>query len=421
MKPKILNDITNIFAKLSGSKDYDPRVKYDTALEYYANQVPVVPKPTIDDNGKAIVAGTDSEYKLESVELEKLAVNITVDDHEHYSADKTLAELNAAYSAGKKIEFHFYNYVLPVVYSQNNNYQASIPSISDTGAPAGVISIFYNAFGVYLVVDGPFEREIRVTLHTDMTFSFSSIEALNAVQLGTPFKMAITTNNTTRYLLCQLNGVMTTYTYKATLIDGFVIYTAQVTFDGATAIIYSDEGGAVSSIEELRQISVEPGANYDGRNMVYWGYDYDGNLRYQEPPNFTLSVIPDSPVTSQFITLIGALKTAAMSASDKKASGYIYVDDTATSLLNGTSQMLSKSRQEIFRLGSYFLSFDGFVLDNTGENNKAATFRAIDVNEPSTIGTDPVVIYKIRFTVTFSGLAVLEVEANSVPALPVQP
>ena len=93
-----------------------------------------------------------------SGEPEKFVVNITADDHNHYSADKTLAELNAAYSAGEKIEFHFLAYVLPVVYYQNNNYQASIPSISDTGAPAGVISIFYNLFGIYAVYDGPFAK-----------------------------------------------------------------------------------------------------------------------------------------------------------------------------------------------------------------------------------------------------------------------
>lgn len=64
MKPKILNDLTNIFAKLAGSKDYDPKVHYDTPLEYYANQVPVLPKPGPNDAGKIPTADSDGTYLL---------------------------------------------------------------------------------------------------------------------------------------------------------------------------------------------------------------------------------------------------------------------------------------------------------------------------------------------------------------------
>lgn len=422
MKPKILNDITNIFAKLSGSKDYDPRVKYDTALEYYANQVPVVPNPGSGDSGKAIVAGTDNKYKLENVELEKLVVNITEDNSNHYVADKTLAELNAAYSAGKKIEFHYFTYVLPVVYYQNNNYQATIASISDTGAPAGVISIFYNAFGIYLVVDGPFERAIHVTLHPDtMQFSFMSIEALNAVQSGTPFKLSVAIDGNTRYLLCQLNSSVPTNRYKATLIDGHVIYAAQVEFNGATATIFNYDGNNVYNIEDLRQISVAPCASYDGNNSVFWGYDSYGYLSFNVVPNFTLCDISDSAFASQLVTIIGGLKTAAMSASDKKASGYVYAGDGAILYLMDTVRLLSQNRQVILRLGRYFFIVDGVVFDSGGEDTEAVTYKAMDIDSPATVGTDPAVTYKIRLTVTNAGLAVIEVEANAVPALPIQP
>lgn len=63
-KPKIFNDITNIFAKLAGSSDYDPRVKYDTALEYYANQIPILPSPKDGDNGKVVAVNSNNAYQL---------------------------------------------------------------------------------------------------------------------------------------------------------------------------------------------------------------------------------------------------------------------------------------------------------------------------------------------------------------------
>ena len=88
MKPKIFNDLTNIFAKLSGSADYDPRVKYDTALEYYANQVPVLPKPTSGDANKVLTAKSDGTYEL------KTGGSGTDENAVHYTADtgKTTAE-----------------------------------------------------------------------------------------------------------------------------------------------------------------------------------------------------------------------------------------------------------------------------------------------------------------------------------------
>lgn len=63
-KPKIFNDITNIFAKLAGSSDYDPRVKYDTALEYYANQIPILPPPKDGDSGKVVAVNSNNAYHL---------------------------------------------------------------------------------------------------------------------------------------------------------------------------------------------------------------------------------------------------------------------------------------------------------------------------------------------------------------------
>lgn len=66
MKPKIWNDLTNILAKLSGSKDYDPRVKYDTSLEYYGNQIPVLPKPASGDANKILSVKSDLTYELKS-------------------------------------------------------------------------------------------------------------------------------------------------------------------------------------------------------------------------------------------------------------------------------------------------------------------------------------------------------------------
>lgn len=95
MKPKILNDITNIFAKWAGSKDYDPRVKYETALEYYANQVPVVPKPGIGDNNKLVIAKTDGSYQLSdfnvnSFELKPNKVEIEETEAVIKPADNTI-------------------------------------------------------------------------------------------------------------------------------------------------------------------------------------------------------------------------------------------------------------------------------------------------------------------------------------------
>ena len=78
MKPKIWNDITNILAKLAGSSDYDPKVKYDTALEYYGNQIPVLPKPGAGDSGKGVFVKTDGTFELK---------NANDADSVHYTAD----------------------------------------------------------------------------------------------------------------------------------------------------------------------------------------------------------------------------------------------------------------------------------------------------------------------------------------------
>ena len=64
MKPKIVTRLANIFAKLAGSADYDPTVEPKTPLEYYANQLPVVPNPTNNDSGKYLLAVGKDEYTL---------------------------------------------------------------------------------------------------------------------------------------------------------------------------------------------------------------------------------------------------------------------------------------------------------------------------------------------------------------------
>ena len=66
MKPKIVTRLANIFAKLAGSSDYDPSVKPLTPIEYYADQIPVTPKPGDGDNGKVPVV-SNGAYSLSSV------------------------------------------------------------------------------------------------------------------------------------------------------------------------------------------------------------------------------------------------------------------------------------------------------------------------------------------------------------------
>lgn len=150
MKPKIWNDITNILAKLASSKDYDPRVKYDTSLEYYGNQIPVLPKPNADDNGKSVVAKTDGTYELKKPavtpadiiaatgemtsqqaattldniggEPEKLIVTVT-ESGGVYSADKTFVEIEEAKNAGKTIEVVDSNHVFQLAIIDSGDEQ----------------------------------------------------------------------------------------------------------------------------------------------------------------------------------------------------------------------------------------------------------------------------------------------------------
>lgn len=64
MKPKILTRLANIVAKLAGSPDYDPSVKPITPLEFYADRLPVVPVPSLRDDGKMLVAYGEGTYAL---------------------------------------------------------------------------------------------------------------------------------------------------------------------------------------------------------------------------------------------------------------------------------------------------------------------------------------------------------------------
>lgn len=131
--PKIFNDITNILAKLASSPNYDPRVKYDTALEYYGNQIPVLPKPAAGDANKTVSVKADLTYELKNpsandtnavhysedsdktdaqktqaranieAEPEKFIITVT-ESGGVYSADKSYTEIAAAYNDGKTCE-----------------------------------------------------------------------------------------------------------------------------------------------------------------------------------------------------------------------------------------------------------------------------------------------------------------------------
>lgn len=102
MKPKILNDLTNIFAKLAGSRDYDPSVKYNTALEYYANQVPVIPKPGAGDNGKFVSAKDDGTYELSDFDVDAFVIKPNVVDVEETEAVIKPAD-NTIYNCAKLV------------------------------------------------------------------------------------------------------------------------------------------------------------------------------------------------------------------------------------------------------------------------------------------------------------------------------
>lgn len=96
-------------------------------------------------------------------EPKKLVVNVSYSGNA-WSADKTLAELNAARTAGKTIEFYDGDNIYPVVSSQNGAYIATKVFLSDDGQPTRVMSILYNLFGVYVVGDGPLaEAPIQIT------------------------------------------------------------------------------------------------------------------------------------------------------------------------------------------------------------------------------------------------------------------
>lgn len=420
MKPKILNDITNIFAKLAGSKDYDPRVKYDTALEYYANQVPVIPKPEVGDNGKAVVANSNGTYKLQNVKYEPFIVEIS-DSTGSYTANKTLAEVTEASNSGELIYFKFGPFIALAELAYSGAFRATFVTLGDDGTGTNVMTFLYNAFGIYVDGDGPMASSITATLDpNNLTFVFNSEKHVELVKEGKPFVLSYQSSQS-RYLLCQLNSNIGTNTYQATLIDGYVIYAARVVFSGTTATIYNDNGVGVNGVEYLRQISVEPSVSGDGHELDFWGYNYAGVLSFHKVPNFTAFTVNDLSAVSQFDTIVAALKAAAMGASDKKASGYQYVGYLANTLLASTSELLSDYRQQFLLIGKYLLAFDSFVFDSSVENAEAATYRAMDIDSPVTVGTDPVVNYKIRYTVTSDGLAVIEVEANAVPALPIQP
>ena len=110
MKPRIFNDITNIFAKLAGSADYDPRVKYDTALEYYANQVPVLPNPGTNNTGKVVAAKADGNYELKTVSTgDSNAVHYTADtgktDEQKAQARSNIGALGADADKTFKVTF----------------------------------------------------------------------------------------------------------------------------------------------------------------------------------------------------------------------------------------------------------------------------------------------------------------------------
>lgn len=160
MKPKIWNDLTNILAKLCGSEDYDPRVKYDTSLEFYGNQIPVLPKPSVSDSGKTLNVKTDGTYELKNAvdmnsvhytedsgktqaqklqarnnigaEQEKLIVNITFDDNA-YTADKTYSEIEAAFVANRIVELWYEATEYQICYCEDGFISFFCIDIDDSG------------------------------------------------------------------------------------------------------------------------------------------------------------------------------------------------------------------------------------------------------------------------------------------------
>lgn len=204
-KPKICNDITNIFAKLCSSVDYDPRVRYDTSLEYYANQVPVLPKPNVGDNKKAVVVKSDGSYELKSVEttaadivtataqmtaqqiadtrhnigaeIEKFVIIVSYDNEEEmYVADKSFSDIEAAYNAGKILQC----YLAPdavlhsLVYLESDAsaiFISIVPDIDENGSVCSQLSV--------IVFDSPTDCSVEQYKYLPEPAIFTNLSSTN--------------------------------------------------------------------------------------------------------------------------------------------------------------------------------------------------------------------------------------------------
>lgn len=109
--PRIKTRMANILAKLSGSEDYDPKVKPLTPAEYYADQIPVIPKPNASDAGMALIADGKGGYTFSEGGGGTLYVNIITNSNSAKSEtvtpnphlDKTYKEIKTAIDADKCI------------------------------------------------------------------------------------------------------------------------------------------------------------------------------------------------------------------------------------------------------------------------------------------------------------------------------
>ena len=238
MKPKIWNDITNILAKLASSKDYDPRVKYDTSLEYYGNQIPVLPKPGAGDNGKSVVAKTDGTYELKKPavtpadiiaatgemtsqqaattltniggEPKKLIVNIT-DDVGGLSADKDLHVIQNAFVDGITVVaiYGYSEYYL--MYSSYDDEEVYFISINEAYTSADiVVSLLYASVeddhdiwiethwgfkSVPDVITDLLSTSITVTPVDNAVYEYGELTSLTITNFPTPGKFCIWFNS----------------------------------------------------------------------------------------------------------------------------------------------------------------------------------------------------------------------------------
>lgn len=114
MKTAIRTRITNLIAKLAGSDDYEPNVKPKFPIEVYLEQAvdkimdgeyagEVTPSSIVSATEEMTTEQAVTMLENIGAEPEKFLVSISSDGLGVYTADKTFAEIKAAYIAGKTI------------------------------------------------------------------------------------------------------------------------------------------------------------------------------------------------------------------------------------------------------------------------------------------------------------------------------